>query len=80
MTGVFVASSDCSFGCIVCRDGSSYSRFVGPGGANRFGRARLIDRSFRYTEISTVRFKRAVIERPDFLHAVIAPDVVRQLF
>jgi uncharacterized protein YjbI with pentapeptide repeats len=57
----------------------SRSRFVGPAGGNRFGGARLIDTSFRHAEISTVGFKRAVIERPDFLHAVIAPEVVRQL-
>lgn len=48
--------------------------FVGPGGANRFAAARLIETSFRNTQIAEAAFKRAIIARADFLGAVLAPQ------
>jgi uncharacterized protein YjbI with pentapeptide repeats len=57
----------------------SQSQFAGPSGANRFGRARLIETSFRYTQISTAVFKKAVIAGADFFGATLAPLVARDL-
>jgi uncharacterized protein YjbI with pentapeptide repeats len=57
----------------------SHSQFVGPRGGNRFGRARLIETRFHYTKISTAAFKRAVMEKADFLGAVLAPEIARHL-
>jgi uncharacterized protein YjbI with pentapeptide repeats len=57
----------------------SHSQFVGPRGGNRFGRARLIETRFRYTKISTAVFKRAVMEKADFLGAVLAPEIAPHL-
>ncbi len=57
----------------------SQSQFAGPSGANRFGRARLIETSFRYAQISTAVFEGAVIARTDFLGAILAPQIAHHL-
>jgi uncharacterized protein YjbI with pentapeptide repeats len=57
----------------------SQSQFAGPSGANRFGMARLIETSFRHTQISTAVFKRAVMVRVDFLGAMLAPQIAQHL-
>jgi uncharacterized protein YjbI with pentapeptide repeats len=57
----------------------SQSQFTGPSGANLSGLARLIETSFRYTQISEAVFKRAVIARADFLGAILAPQIRHHL-
>jgi uncharacterized protein YjbI with pentapeptide repeats len=71
---------DCSLtGASLVTTDLSQSQFVGPSGANRFGRAKLIDTSFHYTQISQATFKRAIIARADFLGAVLAPQISHHL-
>lgn len=57
----------------------SQSQFAGPSGANRFAKARLIETSFRHTQIGMAVFQRAVIIKADFLGAKLAPHIAHHL-
>nr|WP_249146381.1 pentapeptide repeat-containing protein [Bradyrhizobium diazoefficiens] len=71
---------DCSFAAasLVSTD-LQQSQFCGPNYANRFGASKLIGTSFRYTQISSAVFGRAVISRADFLGASLTPQIAHHL-